>query len=76
MFPRDGVGPHFYMCIILSRTSWPISIKLGANHLWVQGIQVWTNIGQSVLQRGDNHKNAEIGWSHSKIFFSRTAGPG
>jgi hypothetical protein len=26
------------------------------------------------LQRKDNHKHAEIGWSHLKVF-SRTTGP-
>jgi hypothetical protein len=24
------------------------------------------------LQRGDNHKNAKMGWDHLKIFISRT----
>ena len=31
---------------------------------------------QAPLQKGDNHKNAKIGWCHLKIFFSRTTGPG
>jgi hypothetical protein len=42
------------------RTSWPISIKLGANHLWVKGILNCLNKGPGPLQRGDNHKNAKI----------------
>ena len=27
------------------------------------------------LQRGDNHKNGQMGWGHLKIFFSKTTGP-
>jgi hypothetical protein len=27
------------------------------------------------LQRGDNHKNAKMGWVHLKIFFSKTTEP-
>jgi hypothetical protein len=38
---------------IFSRTSWPISIKLGTNHLWVKGIQNCTNKGPGPLQRED-----------------------
>jgi hypothetical protein len=40
----------------------------------VKGIQVCSNKGPGPLQRGDNHKNVKIGWSHLKIF-SRTTGP-
>jgi hypothetical protein len=40
----------------------------------VKGIQICTNKGPGPLQRGDNHKNAKIGWGHLKIF-SRTTGP-
>jgi hypothetical protein len=35
---------------------------------------VYSNKGPSPLQRGDNHKNVKIGWSHLKIF-SRTTWP-
>jgi hypothetical protein len=56
-----------------SRTSWPISIKLGKNHPWVKGILNCSNKGLDHLQRGDNHKNA-MGWGHLKIF-SRTTEP-
>jgi hypothetical protein len=42
----------------------------------VKGIQVCSREGAGPLQRGDNHKNAKIGWDHLKIFFSRTTGPG
>jgi hypothetical protein len=41
----------------------------------VKGIQVCSNKEPGPLQRGDNHKNIEMGWSHLKIFFSRTTGP-
>jgi hypothetical protein len=34
-----------------------------------------SNKGPSPLQRGDNHKNAKMGWGHLKIFFSRTTEP-
>jgi hypothetical protein len=35
--------------IFSSRTSTPISIKLGANHPWVKGILNCTNIGPGPL---------------------------
>jgi hypothetical protein len=41
----------------------------------VKGIQVCSNKGPGPLQRGDNYKNVKMGWSHLKIFFSRTIGP-
>jgi hypothetical protein len=31
--------------------------------------------GPGLLQRGDNLKNAKMGWGHLKIFFSRTSKP-
>jgi hypothetical protein len=40
-----------------------------------KGIQVCLNKGPCPLERGDNHKNVNIGWGHLKIFFSRTTGP-
>jgi hypothetical protein len=41
----------------------------------VKEIQVCTNKEPGTLQKGDNHKNVEIGWGHLKIFFSRITGP-
>jgi hypothetical protein len=41
----------------------------------VKGIQVCSNKGSGSLQRGDNHKNVKMGWSHLKILFSRATGP-
>jgi hypothetical protein len=58
--------------IFFSRTSRPISIKLGINHTWVQKILNWSNKGPGPLERGDNHKNAKIGWVDLKIFFRTT----
>jgi hypothetical protein len=43
---------------IFSRTSRPISIKLGINHPSVKGILNGSNKGRGpLLQRVDNHKN-------------------
>jgi hypothetical protein len=39
------------------------------------GILNCSNEGPGPLQRGDNHKNAEIGWDHLKIFLFRTTEP-
>jgi hypothetical protein len=61
--------------IFFSRTSSPISIKLGINHPWVKGILNCSNEEPRPLQRGDNLKNAKLGWGHLKIFFSRTTEP-
>jgi hypothetical protein len=36
--------------------------------------QVCSNKGLDPIQRGDNHKNVKMGWSHLNIF-SRTIGP-
>jgi hypothetical protein len=61
--------------IFFSGSSRPISIKLGTNYPSVKGIQNYTNQGPGSLQRGDNHKNAKMGWRHLKIFFSQTTEP-
>jgi hypothetical protein len=50
-------------------------MKLGINHPRVQGILNCSNKGPGPLQRGDNYKNAKMGWGHLKIFFSRTTEP-
>jgi hypothetical protein len=41
----------------------------------MKGIQICSNKGPGPLQRRDNNTSVKIGWSHLKIFFSRTAGP-
>jgi hypothetical protein len=56
------IGKTIFACVhiekkMFSRTSRPISIKLGTNHPWKKGIQNSTNKGPGLLQRGDNHKN-------------------
>jgi hypothetical protein len=61
--------------MFFSTTSLPNSIKLGTHYPWVKGIQVCSNKGPGLFQRGDNHKNVKIGWGHLKIFLSRTTGP-
>jgi hypothetical protein len=40
----------------------------------MKGNQVCSNKGPGPLQRGDNHKNVEMGRDHLRIF-SRTIGP-
>jgi hypothetical protein len=39
-----------------------------------KGIQNFSNKGPGPLQRGDNHKNACIGWGNLKIFFLQSTG--
>jgi hypothetical protein len=83
MIPWGREGPqegklylHMYILKkIFSRTSWPISIKLGKNHSWVKGILNCSNKGPGPLQRGDNYRNAKMGWSHLEIFSSTTTEP-
>jgi hypothetical protein len=41
----------------------------------MKGNQVSLDKGTDPHQRGDNHKNAKIGWGHSQILFSRTNDP-
>jgi hypothetical protein len=60
--------------IFFSRTSKPISIKLSINHPCIKGILNCSNNGPDAFQRGDNYKNAKMGWGHLKIF-SRTTEP-
>jgi hypothetical protein len=67
---------HIYMIVfilkkIFSRTSKPISIKLGTYHPWVKGILICLNEGPGPLQRGHDHKNSKMGRRHLKVF-SRT----
>jgi hypothetical protein len=48
---------------IFSRSSRPLSIRLGTNYPLskVKGIQHCTNQVPGPFQRGDNHKNAKMG---------------
>jgi hypothetical protein len=52
--------------IFFSRTSWPITIKLGINHSWVQGILNCSNKGPGPLQRADNKKKCKNGMGSFK----------
>jgi hypothetical protein len=65
----------FILKTIFSRTSWPISIKLGRNHPWIKGILNCSNKGPDHLQRGYNNKNTKMEWCHLKFFSSRTTEP-
>ena len=59
---------------IFSRTTGPISTKLGTKYPWVKGIQVCSNEGPRPFQRGDNWEIIKINRQLLKIF-SRTNGP-
>jgi hypothetical protein len=50
--------------IFFSRTSMPISIKLGTNHPSVKRIKNVSKEGPGSFPRGDNHRNAKIGLDH------------
>jgi hypothetical protein len=50
-----------YLKIFFSRTSGPISIKLGTNYSWIKGIQDCSNKRPVPFQRGDNNKNVKMG---------------
>jgi hypothetical protein len=39
------------------------------------GILNSANKGPCPLQRGDNYRDAKMGWDHLKIFFSSTTEP-
>jgi hypothetical protein len=53
-----------FLKIFFSRTSSLISIKLGTNYPWIKGILNCSNLGPGPLQRGDDYKNATMGWGH------------
>ena len=61
--------------IFFSRTTEPISTKLGTKHPWMKGIQVYSNEGPRPFPRADNYEIVKIHWQNLKIFFSRTTGP-
>ena len=65
---------HWQNLKIFSRTTGPISTKLGTMHPWVKGTQVHSNEGLCPFPRGDNYEIAKIHWQNLKIF-SRTTGP-
>ena len=66
-FPRSDdyeiAKVHWWVWkIFFSRTTGPISSKLGTNHFWVKGIQVFTNEGPRCFSRGDNYEIVKIHW--------------
>jgi hypothetical protein len=78
----DGalIGKNIFYISLYSKKSFffkptrPISIKLDANYPCMKGIQVYLDKEPGPHQRGDNNKNANIGWDQLKIF-SRTNNP-
>jgi hypothetical protein len=61
--------------IIFSRTTRPISSRLGTNHPWEEGNQVCSNKGWCPSLRGNNSKRIKIHKKYLKFFFSRTIRP-
>ena len=61
--------------IFFSRTTGPISTKLGINYPWVKRIEINSNQGLCPFPRGNNYKIEIIHWQIWKIFFSRTTRP-
>jgi hypothetical protein len=51
---------------LFPKTRWLISIKIDANYPCIKGIQVCLDKGTDPYQRGDDNKNANIGWPVSK----------
>ena len=78
-FPKGDyyeiVKIHWRNYKIFSRTTEPISTKLGTKHPWVKGIQVYSNGGPRPFPRRDNYEKVKIHRRNFKIFFSRTTGP-
>jgi hypothetical protein len=49
--------------------------RFNFNQTWYKSsLGKWKSSGLGLIQRGDKHKKAKIGWGHLKIF-SRTTGP-
>ena len=66
--------PHQNWKIFFSKTTEPISTKLGTKHPWVKGIQISSKKGPRPFPRGDNYEIAKIHLWNLKIFY-RTTGP-
>jgi hypothetical protein len=49
-----------HLKIFFFRTKGPILIRLGTNHRWVKGIQVYSKEGDSPSRRGNNREGVKI----------------
>jgi hypothetical protein len=70
--PSVRLSVNFYIFDVFSRTTGPISTRLGTNHPWVEGFQVSSNEGDRPSPRGDNSERVKMHWKFLKIF-SRTS---
>ena len=61
--------------IFFSRTTKPISTKLGTKFPWVKGIQVCSNEGPRPFPRGDNYEIAKIHWRNYNFFLLQNHWP-
>ena len=64
----------FHIFIFFSRTTGPISTKLGTSHPFEKGIQVCSNEWPHPFRKGDNSKTIKIILKTLKNFFFRTTG--
>ena len=64
----------FHIFIFFSRTTGPISTKLGTNHPFKKGIQVCSNEWPHPFRKGDNSKTIKIILKNLKNFIFRTTG--
>jgi hypothetical protein len=51
---------NFYIFDFFSRTTGPISTRLGTDHPWGKGFQVFSNEGDRPSPRGDNSKRVKM----------------
>jgi hypothetical protein len=51
---------NFYIFDFFSRTTGPISTKLGTNYPWGEGFQVCSNEGDRLSPRGDNSERVKM----------------
>ena len=59
-----------YLKFFFSRTTWPISTKIGTKHPWMEGIQVCSNGRPRPSLRRDNNEIIKLYWKYLKILFS------
>jgi hypothetical protein len=55
-----------HLKIFFSRTTGPILTRLGTDHPYVKGIQVWSNEGDNPSTRGNNSKRLKFQKSSSE----------